>query len=131
MELEIAATIRLPTSESETEDNAEIAAATPPKTEQRRHSGLRTRTRKDYNQMHNMGTSGAESENTTKPPQKQKTYKNKTNPNERIEELEARNKALQSSLTTAEEEKYNIQRNIDIKDNIIKDMGTDIIKKNR
>ena len=80
--------------------------------------------------MHNMGTSGAESEDTTKPPQKQKTYKNKTNPNERIEELEARNKALESSLTTAEEEKYNIQRNIEIKDNIIKDMGADIIKKN-
>ena len=64
MGLEIAAIIRLPTSESETEDNAEIAAATPPKTELRRHSGLRTRQRKDYDQMHSMGTSGSESEDT-------------------------------------------------------------------
>ena len=122
MELEIAANIRLPTSESEPENNRD--SSNKPTKERRRQSGLRTRQRKDYNQMHNMGTSGAESEDT-KPPEKQKAYKNKTNPNERVEELEARNKALESNLETVEEEKYNLQLNIEIKD-----MGTDIIIKN-
>ena len=78
-----------------------------------------------------MGTSGAESEDTKPPENKnqKKTYKNKTNPNEWLEELEARNKALGSNLITVEEEKYNLQLNILIKENIIKDMGTDIIIK--